>query len=47
MKKEDNPFLNGLIITDPYPKTESLKEFDSNDELDILEQIKIILGGVK
>ena len=26
MKKKDNPFLNGDVVLDPYPKTEGLKK---------------------
>jgi len=34
MKKEDNPFLNGLIAVDPYPKTERLNILeDLRDEI--------------
>ena len=34
MKKEDNPFLNGLIAVDPYPKTERLNTLeDLRDEI--------------
>lgn len=33
MKKEDNPFLNGLVAVDPYPKTERLKALEALENL--------------
>ena len=32
MKKEDNPFLNGDIVLDPYPKTKRLKMCEKLEE---------------
>ena len=32
MKKEDNPFLNGDVVIDPYPKTKRLKMCEKLEE---------------
>ena len=41
MKKKDNPFLNGDVVLDPYPKTEGLKKRLKNGR-DRTEPIKSI-----